>query len=120
MKIVGLEADAWQQMNVGAEQFAQMIWYFMEGLYLRFEEEPLTDEQNYVKYLTNLEKSHETLTFYKSRRTDKWWMFLPVDTAKYPQFKYLIPCSYADYETAMRGEIPHRWIQAAARLEPNY
>jgi formiminoglutamase len=28
----------------------------------------------------------------------------------------IVPCSYSDYEKAMKGELPERWINTQARL----
>ncbi|MBI1183109.1 hypothetical protein GC194_02475 [bacterium] len=116
MRVFNLENSV-ETSELGAEQMAQMLWYFMEGSTLCYDENPLEDEELYIKYLATPHKQAEHLTFIKSRRTDKWWIYLPVDHNKYPRFKYLIPCAYSDYEMAVQGEIPHRWIQAAARLD---
>lgn len=117
MNVAAFTASAWGINNIGAHQFAQMIWYFIEGVQIGFQENPLDDDTNYIKYLAHFESPSQDISFYKSRRTDKWWFYLPVDKNKYPLFKYLIPCSYADYEMAMQGEIPIKWVQAVARLD---
>ncbi len=117
MRAVNLVSTDWGINEIGAEQFAQMIWYFMEGAQIGFEENPLSDESNYTKYLTHFEKPQENIIFYKSKRSNKWWIYLPVNHEKYPKYKYLIPCDYSDYEMATNGEIPYRWINAIARLD---
>ncbi|MGB0430401.1 MAG: hypothetical protein ACPGLV_08000, partial [Bacteroidia bacterium] len=48
MQAVNLFAENWGQNNIGAEQFAQMIWYFMDGTQIGFEENPITDDKNYT------------------------------------------------------------------------
>ena len=49
--------------------------------------------------------------------SDKWWMEVP-----YPEGNEkfsrncIVPCSYSDYETAINGELPDRYISTHARL----
>jgi formiminoglutamase len=35
--------------------------------------------------------------------------------AKYPR-NTIVPCSYADYQTATKGEMPERYISTLAKL----
>ena len=71
----------------------------------------------YMKYVVSLPGDTEILTFYKSKLSEKWWMEVP-----YPKGKKvfdrnsIVPCSYSDYEKAMKGELPERWINTQARL----
>ncbi|MBI3143634.1 MAG: hypothetical protein HYZ16_12485 [Bacteroidetes bacterium] len=111
-----LHADDFGLKHIGAEQFAQMIWYFVEGVSIRCLESPLDGSRDYLLYTVGLDKGDNQLRFIKSVRTDRWWIHFPVENPQLPEYKYLIPCSYADYEEAARGEIPFRWVQAAARL----
>jgi hypothetical protein len=117
MMAVNLFANNWGQQELGAEQMAQMIWYYVEGTQIGIDEDPLSGNDNYVQYITNFEKSSESITFYKSLRSGKWWIYLPVDHEKNPRYKYLIPCDYSDYQMATQGEIPYRWILAVSRLD---
>jgi formiminoglutamase len=59
----------------------------------------------------------ETLTFYKSKVTEKWWLEVAYHQpgARY-QRNSIIPCSYTDYQTATKGEIPERYISTLAKL----
>ncbi|MFY0675003.1 MAG: hypothetical protein JXQ87_16500 [Bacteroidia bacterium] len=117
MRAVNLFANGWGLQDLGAELMAQMIWYYIEGTQIGFEEDPLGGNDNYAKYHTNFEKSNESIIFYKSLRSGKWWIYLPVDHEKYPRYKYLIPCDYSDYQMATEGEIPYRWVLAVSRLD---
>jgi formiminoglutamase len=55
--------------------------------------------------------------FYKSKTTNRWWMEIPghEDKTKFHEH-HMLPCSYADYEQAMRNELPDRWVAALARF----
>jgi hypothetical protein len=56
------------------------------------------------------------LVFYKSKRSEKWWMEIPhQDLDKFDR-NTIIPCSYQDYQLAQSGEIPERWINAQLKL----
>jgi len=59
----------------------------------------------------------ETLTFYKSKVTEKWWMEIIHHRpgARYAR-NIQIPCSYADYQAATKGEVPERYINSLAKL----
>jgi len=116
MKLVSMETSDGSLNPVSAELFAQMLWYFCEGTLMRYEEDPLNDEANFTKYVTHLDRPADNIIFYKSTRTDKWWMYLPVEEKKHPESEYLIPCSYADYQQAASGEVPNKWLSAVNRL----
>lgn len=101
--------------NKTASVIATMIWYFIEGFYDR--KDTLSFKGNdYIKYTVSLDLKPSTLIFYKSKRSEKWWMEIPHQD----QFKYdrntIIPCSYQDYQMAQSGEIPERWINAQLKL----
>lgn len=116
MRLVNMEVSKDSFNPVSAELLAQMLWYFCEGTLMRYEEDPLNDDANFMKYVTNLDKPADNIIFYKSTRTDKWWMHLPVEEKKHPESEYLIPCSYADYQQAASGEVPNKWLSAVNRL----
>lgn len=102
---------------------ATMIWYFIEGFYHRRNEKDFKS-QEYYKYVVSMPSEPATLVFYKNRRSEKWWMEVnyPHEAAQKRRLKAdldrncIIPCSYADYEEANRGELPERWITTHAKL----
>jgi len=116
LKVAIIESPELGQHDVSAELYAQMLWYFCEGVNLRYEENPLQEDGNFTKYITSLDKPADNIIFYKSQRTDRWWMYLPFDGDAYQDEQRLVPCSYADYERAVAGEIPNRWLFAINRL----
>lgn len=94
---------------------ATMVWYFIEGFYHRRGESNFKGN-DFLKYTVSMPVEPETLSFYKSKVTDKWWMEVVVSGSSVYARHNLVPCSYADYQTATRGELPNRYIQALARF----
>jgi hypothetical protein len=94
---------------------AQMIWYFVDGYYHRLNDKPQFDKAAFLKYMVELEE--HGLTFWKSQKSGRWWMEVPFNVTK-EKFKrhHLVSCSYSDYESAMQGDIPDRWIRAYDKL----
>ncbi len=97
---------------------AQAIWYFFEGYYGRKKDFPLKDKENYVKYLVTISGHKDELVFFKSKKSDRWWMEVPVQTSMKSKYErhYLVPCSYQDYQTACTDELPNRWWQVYQKL----
>jgi len=101
-----------------AHLIAQMIWYFMEGFYSRPHDFPFKNEDDNLKYHVTINDHKQDITFYKSKKTDRWWMEIPLPAeqrAKYERH-YLVPCSYKDYLQATREEIPDRWWMVYQKL----
>lgn len=101
-----------------AHSVAQMIWYFIDGYNNRKNDFPIGSRKNYLKYIVNIQDGDKEVVFYKSDKSDRWWMDVPYPSHK--KIKYerhlLIPCSYADYQTACENEIPNRWWQTFQKL----
>ncbi|HZX72783.1 MAG TPA: formimidoylglutamase [Cyclobacteriaceae bacterium] len=98
-----------------ASVIATMIWYFIEGFYHRKNEQDFRSN-DFIKYVVSMPVQPETITFYKSKFTEKWWMEVsPQRTGKYTR-NSIVPCSYTDYQTATKGELPDRYINALAKL----
>lgn len=99
-----------------ASVVATMIWYFIEGFYHRKNEHSFKGN-DFLKYVVSMPVEPETLTFYKSKVTEKWWLEVAYHQpgARY-QRNSIVPCSYTDYQTATRGEVPERYISTLAKL----
>lgn len=99
-----------------ASVIATMIWYFIEGFYHRKQESNFKSN-DFLKYVVAMPVQPETIAFYKSKLTEKWWMEVSLSRAgaKYAR-NSIVPCSYADYQTATKGEIPERYINALAKM----
>ena len=91
---------------------AQIIWYFIEGYHYRSKEYPFGNKENYLKYIIPLEE--EELIFYKSNKTDRWWIEIPFISNGHNKLRRntLLPCSYDEYLGACNQEVPERWWKA--------
>lgn len=91
---------------------AQILWYFIEGYHYRSNEYPFGSRENYLKYIVPLED--EELVFFKSDKTDRWWIEIPFVSNHNNKLKRntLLPCSYDDYLGACNQELPERWWKA--------
>jgi len=99
-----------------AHLVAQMIWYFVDGFYMRFNDFPTKadkEKKDYVKYVVSLKDFQDEIVFYKSKKSDRWWMEVPCPSALQVKYErqFLVPCSYRDYQSACKEEIPERWWQ---------
>jgi len=91
---------------------AQIVWYFIEGYHYRSNEYPFGTKDNYLKYIVPLE--NEDLIFYKSDKTDRWWIEIPFISNSNNKLKKttLLPCSSEEYLAACNQEMPERWWKA--------
>ena len=91
---------------------AQIVWYFIEGFHYRSNEYPFGTRDNYIKYIVPVDK--EELIFYKSNKTERWWIEIPFNSNVNNKLKKntLLPCSYDDYLAACNQEPPDRWWKA--------
>lgn len=96
---------------------AQMIWYFAFGVENRKNDIPKLNSSQYLKYIVHLKETDYELSFIKSKRTDRWWIQfkLPDNINGIPTYRY-IPCSYADYQTALKDDIPERYLKTMLRM----
>lgn len=95
---------------------ATMAWYFIEGYYHRKDSKGFR-KSDFMKYVVSMNTEPATITFYKSQSSEKWWMEVPYGGGKEKLSRNnIIPCSYKDYETATKGEVPERWINTHAKL----
>lgn len=95
---------------------ATMIWYFIEGYYHRKESRDFRSN-DYIKYVVSMPAEPETLVFYKSNQSERWWMEVPLPSGKSRYDRNcIVPCSYSDYKTANDGELPERWINMHTKL----
>ena len=95
---------------------AQIVWYFIEGVYYRFNEYPVNVDNGFLKYSVTL--SNQTIIFYKSKKSDRWWMELTNDSYLDNKTKTttLLACTKEDYDSAVLDIIPQRWYNAIKRL----
>ncbi len=99
-----------------AQLVATMVWYFVEGYYHRVKREDF-ESNAYMKYVVSALDNSSQMIFYKHKVTQKWWMEVPYpNEVSHQQESITVPCSYKDYQTASRGEVPDRWINTYAKL----
>jgi arginase family enzyme len=91
---------------------AQIIWYFIEGFHYRSNEYPFGSKENYLKYIVPFEE--EEIVFYKSNKTDRWWMEIAIIFNSYNKVKKstLLPCSYEEYLGTCNQDFPERLWKA--------
>ncbi len=99
-----------------ASVIATMVWYFVEGYYHRKNEQNFKGN-DFVKYTVSMPSDPETISFYKSKMSEKWWLEVPNPTGvKRYSRNSIVPCSYNDYTSATKGEVPERYISTLAKL----
>lgn len=109
---------AYDRNGQTAHQVAQMIWYFIDGFYHRQQDHPGTDQEGFIRYNVQLTNHEEGIVFFKSKKTERWWMEVKCAENIREKYRrhYLVPCSYADYQTTCENDIPDRWWQAYQKL----
>lgn len=98
-----------------AQLLATMVWYFIEGYYHRRGDKNFLSS-DYLVYEVAFEDRPETIRFYKSKKSEKWWMEIPDENSDSVFLRNrMIPCNYSDYQIASKGEFPQRWLNAMSR-----
>jgi formiminoglutamase len=101
--------------NHTAMVIAQSLWYFIQGVSDRKMDYPVIDEKQFNIYVVSSKELGYDITFMKSIKSDRWWIKIPDEYVKYKSHQ-LFPCSYKDYQMALRDEIPERWWKAYNKL----
>lgn len=107
------------QLNTSSnELLGQLIWYFIDGYQNRKGDFPIGSKKAYTKYRVYLEELNEEIIFSKSDKSGRWWMEVPYPTSKDVKYErhHMVPCSYEEYQEAMKGEIPNLWWQTFQKL----
>lgn len=104
--------------NQTAQLVAQMIWYFLDGVAHQKNESPISNSKQYTNYKVVLSNTEEELIFIKSQKSGRWWMKIPYPPKKKRKFErhHLVPCSYEDYQLALKDEMPDLWINSYNRI----
>ncbi|GAA3603283.1 formimidoylglutamase [Flavivirga amylovorans] len=91
---------------------AQMIWYFIEGVNYRVNDDDFSEDRNYQKFITLVDV--QELVFYKSNKTGRWWIEIPFLSEVNNKLKRhtLLPCMHQDYLDACNNKLPDRWYKA--------
>ncbi len=96
---------------------AQMMWYFIEGVNYRTNENTISAKKEFIKYQVPVDE--EVLVFYKSPVSGRWWIEIPFisNTNTKLQRHTLLPCNHEDYLEACNQVIPERWYKARRKNE---
>jgi formiminoglutamase len=115
--VYGLDPDGStdREQYLTAATIAQILWYFIEGFSQRKGDFPVTTE-GLTEYIVD-SKTYDRVTFWRSQRSSRWWIQAPVRTKRGQVRHRLIPCSYEDYLTACREELPPRLLNAFRRFQ---
>lgn len=97
---------------------AQMAWYFIDGVSARRDDVPSRKSKDYLKYRVSMPNQDDDIIFYKSLKSDRWWMDVPAPSKVNSIFfrHQLVPCSYTDYQSACNEDVPDRWWKAYQKL----
>lgn len=93
------------QHNLTAKQISHMLWYVMDGIHKGKNEATLDNRSEFDEF--TIAFAEVETVFLRSKRTGRWWMQL--HDGKY------VACSYHDYLTASKNDIPERWMRAVER-----
>lgn len=103
---------------ISKKLIAQVMWYFIEGVSYRLNEVVDINNPDFLKYQVPVEE--ETLIFYESKLSGRWWIEIPSDNVnannKLKQHT-LLPCDKQNYLMACNQELPERWILAKQKNE---
>ncbi len=91
--------------SMTAKQIAHMLWYLMDGINKGKQEAELENRKEFDEF--TIAFGEVETSFLRSKRTGRWWMQL--HDGKFAA------CSYQDYLTASRNDIPERWLRAVER-----
>jgi hypothetical protein len=104
--------------GVASVLLAQIIWYFIDGFSQRKGDFPVGSKKDYLKFTVHLDDFKDEVIFYKSNKSERWWMEVPYPPqagSKYERH-HLVPCDMQDYEQAMKNEIPNLWWKTYQKL----
>lgn len=96
---------------------AQVMWYFIEGVNYRSNENTISAKKEFIKYQVPIDD--EVLVFYKSPTSGRWWIEIPFLANMNTKLKRhtLLPCSEDDYLEACNQVVPERWYKAKRKNE---
>ena len=105
--------------NASNQIIAQILWYFIEGVADRKGDFPKCTKTEYTKFMVNHEDFEKDLIFYKSNKSQRWWMEVPHPKQAHSRYDrhYLIPCNQEDYDFALKNEIPDLWWRTYQKLK---
>ncbi len=107
------------QINTISDKLlSEIIWYFIDGFQSRWGDFPIGSKAEYKKFTVVLENGNYTISFYKSNKSDRWWMEVPYPPKSGKKYErhHLVPCNKEDYDMAMKNEMPNLWWKTYQKL----
>jgi formiminoglutamase len=97
---------------------AQILWYFIDGVSQRKGDFPVGSKKDYMKFTVHLDDFKDEVIFYKSDKSDRWWMEVPYPAQKGSAYDrhHIVPCDKTDYDRAMKNEMPDLWWKTYQKL----
>jgi hypothetical protein len=107
-----------EQNQANFKLMAQIIWHAIDGINNRFNDYPKTTKSEYLKYRVVLSEFKDEIIFYKSPKSERWWIEVPYHPTKGSKYErhMMVPCSYDDYKTALEDEVPNLWWQTYQKI----
>ena len=111
------EIDAEYNFPACSMLIAQMMWYFIEGVNFRKNENTISAKKEFIRYQVPIDD--EVLVFYKSPVSGRWWIEIPFISPANNKLKRhtLLPCTEGDYVNACDQVIPERWYKTKRKNE---
>jgi hypothetical protein len=97
---------------------AHIVWYVLDGIAARKGDFPIGSKKEYMRFTVVMDNEFQELVFYKSNKSDRWWMEVPYPPSEHVKFErhHLVPCNQHDYENAMKNELPDLWWSTYQKL----
>jgi hypothetical protein len=114
--LYGLDATAGsgRDTKLTAAAYAQLIWYFLQGFSRRQGDFPASSK-GMTEYVVDID-DFDKLTFWRSPRSNRWWVQVPAESRKGEDRHRLVPCRYEDYlEASGQQNLPDRLLAAFRR-----
>lgn len=106
------------QNEVASNLLAQLIWYFADGVANRYGDFPIGNKVNYMKFHVHLDDFDDDLVFYKSDKSNRWWMEVKYPAGQGSKYErhQMVPCDRDDYDGAINNVIPNLWWKTLQKL----
>lgn len=106
------------QRSVYSSLISQVCWYFIDGVAQRKGDFPVGSKKHYTKFTVHLDDFKDEIVFYKSNKSERWWMEVPYPLQKNAMYQrhFMVPCDEDDYQRAMKNELPDLWWKTFQKL----
>jgi formiminoglutamase len=119
MSSIGLY-NVWNPENDSCKNqlVSQIIWHIIDGINSRVGDFPKGNKKDYKKYRVALSQFKDEIVFYKSQKSDRWWIEVPYHPSEKSKYErhYMVPCNYDDYKTALEDEVPDLWWKTYQKI----